>query len=463
MSGKADAPLVVVGDAILDIDAVGRAERLCPDAPVPVLDDLAERPRPGGAALAASLSAAGGERPVVLVTPLADDADAARLCEVLDGRVELVALPWAGSTPVKTRLRADGQTVARLDRGGAPGQVGPLPARARSVLADAAAVLVCDYGVGCTAAPQLREALSGAARRAPLVWDPHPRGQLPITGAQLATPNAREAAAFVPEVDGSGYSADRRRAELLVQRWGVHSVAVTRGADGALLSFGNGDSLAVPCSSPAAGDACGAGDCFAAAVADALADGAVLSEAVVAGVRTAERFVAAGGAAGVIDAADALATDAAADRPGDAPAVLAAVRRHGGRVVATGGCFDLIHAGHIATLRAARALGDCLIVCLNSDASVRRLKGEPRPLQPAADRARVLAALRCVDAVTIFDEDTPVRVLRDIRPDIWVKGGDYDGAWLPEAEVLREWGGEVVTVPYLSGRSTSGLVRLARR
>jgi rfaE bifunctional protein nucleotidyltransferase chain/domain len=137
------------------------------------------------------------------------------------------------------------------------------------------------------------------------------------------------------------------------------------------------------------------------------------------------------------------------------------VRARGGTVVATGGCFDLLHAGHVATLQAARRLGDRLVVCLNSDASVRRLKGAPRPLVPASDRARVLEALECVDAVVVFDEDTPAEALRRIRPDVWVKGGDYAGAHLPEQEVLAEWGGQAVAVPYLDGRSSTRLVRAA--
>jgi rfaE bifunctional protein nucleotidyltransferase chain/domain len=131
-------------------------------------------------------------------------------------------------------------------------------------------------------------------------------------------------------------------------------------------------------------------------------------------------------------------------------------------VVATGGCFDLLHAGHVATLEAARALGDCLVVCLNSDHSVRRLKGPERPLQPEADRARVLAALDCVDAVLVFDEDTPHEVLHRLRPHVWAKGGDYAGADLPEAPLLREWGGQAVVLPYLQGRSTTSLVETAR-
>jgi len=140
---------------------------------------------------------------------------------------------------------------------------------------------------------------------------------------------------------------------------------------------------------------------------------------------------------------------------------VAAMRARGATVVATGGCFDLLHAGHIETLRAARALGDYLVVCLNSDASVGRLKGAGRPLVPATDRVRVLEALECVDAVVVFDEDTPSAVLAKLQPQIWAKGGDYGGRTLPEASVLAEWGGQAVILPYLQGRSTSALVDAA--
>ena len=146
----------------------------------------------------------------------------------------------------------------------------------------------------------------------------------------------------------------------------------------------------------------------------------------------------------------------------DAAALAQKVRAAGGTVVATGGCFDLLHAGHVSLLETARSLGDCLIVCLNSDASVRRLKGAGRPLNHAADRVAVLAALGSVDAIAVFEEDTPCAVLDQLRPDIWVKGGDYDGRELPEAGLLETWGGVAVTVPYLSGRSTTRLAGAAR-
>jgi rfaE bifunctional protein nucleotidyltransferase chain/domain len=133
-------------------------------------------------------------------------------------------------------------------------------------------------------------------------------------------------------------------------------------------------------------------------------------------------------------------------------------------VVATGGCFDLLHIGHLATLQAARKLGDCLIVCLNSDDSVRRLKGADRPLTAETDRSRLLAALDCVDAVVVFDDLTPEPVLAWLRPDIWVKGGDYadGGPDLPEADLVRRWGGRTVIVPYLTGRSTTRTIAAAR-
>jgi rfaE bifunctional protein nucleotidyltransferase chain/domain len=132
-------------------------------------------------------------------------------------------------------------------------------------------------------------------------------------------------------------------------------------------------------------------------------------------------------------------------------------------VVATGGCFDLLHAGHVGLLRAARQLGDCLIVCLNSDQSIRRSKGPGRPIVPEADRRRVLEALSGVDAVAVFDEDTPNRLLEELRPHVWVKGADYTGLPLPETEVLAAWSGRVALLPYLTGRSTTNLVHAAGR
>jgi rfaE bifunctional protein nucleotidyltransferase chain/domain len=197
------------------------------------------------------------------------------------------------------------------------------------------------------------------------------------------------------------------------------------------------------------------------------------SEAVAEAVTHAAAFVAAGGAStvepgGLVGASDVRGGDVgevtiAADPAQAVQHMLQRVRAAGGRVVATGGCFDLLHAGHIGLLEAARSLGDALVVLINSDDSVRRLKGAGRPLQTQADRARILAALRCVDGVVAFAEDTPEQALAELRPDLWVKGGDYAGQELPEAGLVRSWGGQIVSVPYLAGRSTSDLVEQARR
>jgi rfaE bifunctional protein nucleotidyltransferase chain/domain len=254
----------------------------------------------------------------------------------------------------------------------------------------------------------------------------------------------------------------------LLSRWPVDGVAVTLGPHGTLLTQGSPAPLIVPARPVHVADTCGAGDMFAAAAANALSHGALPSEAVVTATRTASDFLAAGGV-GSLGPGTAAADSAPADldvstdtgTPAGAvtdPVALAGrVHAAGGTVVAAGGCFDLLHAGHVSLLQAARSLGDCLIVCLNSDASVRRLKGEGRPLNPAADRVSVLSALHCVDAVLVFGEDTPSAALQRLRPDVWVKGGDYEGQVLPEAALLSTWGGQAVTLPYLAGRSTTQL------
>jgi D-beta-D-heptose 7-phosphate kinase / D-beta-D-heptose 1-phosphate adenosyltransferase len=538
------APLVVVGDALLDRDLDGRAERLAPDAPVPVVDDPAERRRPGGAALAATLAATLGRRAVVLVTAVADDQAGAVLRGLLElAGVEVVDLGLDGQTPEKIRVRAEGRSLLRLDRATRPGRVGPVDRAGRRVLAGAAAVLVADYGRGLAAEPGVRAALAALPSRRPLVWDPHPRGATPVPGARLATPNRAEAAGFVPEVPGTGLAAVTARARLLADRWAAAGVAVTLGAGGALLVEGAGAPLVVPAPATTGGDPCGAGDRFSATAAGLLADGALPSEAVAGAVAAATAFVATGGAATVdlhpgaptplhiarsrLAAAGSAQAHLTSGDPGaphppgpvpgrrapgplspgaphpdpsvpgppvgerspspvvgdpdvhnpranpsltgpppptDSPqdralSLIAAVRAMGGTVVATGGCFDLLHAGHVATLRSARALGDCLVVCLNSDDSVRRLKGPERPLVPQADRVAVLEALGCVDVVVPFDERTPEAVLQRLRPDVFAKGGDYALADLPEAALLSSWGGQAVVLPYLEGRSTTQLMK----
>jgi rfaE bifunctional protein nucleotidyltransferase chain/domain/rfaE bifunctional protein kinase chain/domain len=457
-------PLVVVGDTLLDVDTTGRATRLSPDAPVPVLEDAEEVARPGGAGLAAVLAARDGCE-VRLVTAIGDDEPGRRLRRLLDDvpGLSVVALPSRGRTPVKHRIRADDHTIVRLDSGDHTADVARTTGAATAALSGAGGVLVADYGRGVTAVEGMRDLLESTARDHPLVWDPHPRGSRPVPGARLVTPNRDEAAVLARREgltveSGPGrpdLSAVRGWADALVRSWRVAAVAVTMGPHGALLSYGTGAPVAVPAPAVPAVDVCGAGDRFAATAAVALGAGAVTAEAVQAGVLAASQYVALCGPA-------SLRGDAPTAGGRESATELAERLRGRGVLVATGGCFDLLHAGHVATLRAARRLGDALVVCLNSDQSIRRIKGSDRPLVPAADRRRVLEAIEDVDAVVVFDEDTPDAVLRRLRPDVWAKGGDYAGSELPEASVLQEWGGQAVVLPYLPGRSTSELVLAAR-
>ncbi|MFG2001868.1 D-glycero-beta-D-manno-heptose 1-phosphate adenylyltransferase [Spirillospora sp. NPDC048911] len=455
------APLVVVGDALLDIDLAGTSRRLCPDAPVPVIERATELPRPGGAGLAALLAAAEG-REVVLVTALADDEPGRRLRALLEPHLDVAAFPLHGSTPCKVRVRAGGQSVARLDTGDGEARDGPVGPRVAEALGRAAAVLVSDYGRGVTRHAAVRALLAEVAPSVPVVWDPHPRGEAPVRGTRLLTPNQDEAARLAARddagIEGAGLSAATRRGRHLAERWGLEGVAVTLGAAGALLCNGAPEPFLAPAEA-APGDPCGAGDSFAARTTEALADGGSLTEAVSAGVRWASAFVKAGAACAV---AERLARTGSPrilpDRGEDAWDIIDRTRRAGGTVVATGGCFDLLHAGHVRLLEQARRLGDCLIVCVNSDDSVRRRKGPGRPVNQAADRVRVLRALKAVDAAVVFEEDTPVPLLEQLRPDIWVKGADYAGGPLPEAGTVRRHGGEVVLLPLLEGRSTTRLL-----
>ncbi|ELS58442.1 putative bifunctional synthase/transferase [Streptomyces viridochromogenes Tue57] len=304
----------------------------------------------------------------------------------------------------------------------------------------------------------------------PVVWDPHPRGRPPVPGVRLATPCAAEAHAFAGPADDTGEAGHgselhtaAQDAGRLVRAWRAASVAVTLGGRGALLSHG-ATPLLVPSPVTADGDACGAGDRFAATAAGLLADGELVETAVRGAVHAATRYVAEGGVRTLV--MDPAPTEPASppsegEPTDDALRTAARVRAAGGTVVAAGGCFDLLHAGHVALLQAARRTGDCLVVCVNSDASVRRRKGDGRPLVPEADRIRVLRALECVDAVAVFDEDTPERLLAELRPHIWAKGGDYAMAGLPEAPLVESWGGQVVLFPYLDGRSTTGIAERA--
>jgi rfaE bifunctional protein nucleotidyltransferase chain/domain len=456
--------LLIVGDALLDRDVEGRSERLCPDAPVPVVDQCRERTRPGGAGLAALLAATSGIE-VSLATALADDPPGRELARaLLAAGVDLIDLGLDGPTPEKIRVLDLGRPLLRLDRGGGGTAVDPAGSAAlAAAVRESAAILVSDYGNGVAALPGVREALAQRGGT-PLVWDPHPRGPEPIPGTDLATPNRDEAASRTGRRPEPGLAGTIDLATELARRWDAAAVAVTCGGDGVILAI-DGETLVFG-GEAVDGDPCGAGDRFAVEAAWCLACGGDPDLAVSIAAATATSFVAAGGARGIEppSAPDPLRA-AREEGVGAAPLSIAPAlrraeetRRAGGTVVATGGCFDLLHAGHLQTLRAARALGDCLVVLLNGDRSVARLKGPGRPMVGQLERAELLAALDCVDAVAIFDEETPIAALSALRPDVWAKGGDYELERLPEYEAISGWGGQVALLPFLAGKSTTRLI-----
>jgi rfaE bifunctional protein nucleotidyltransferase chain/domain/rfaE bifunctional protein kinase chain/domain len=443
--------ITVVGDVLLDVDLSGEATRLCPDAPVPVVDVSDVRRRAGGAGLVARMLAHDGHR-VTLVTVLSDD-DASLALEGALAGVRVVSGPSGVRTPVKTRVRAGRQPVVRVDEGCERPEVPAATAAMLGALDQAEVIVVADYGRGVAANRKIREVLEARSGDIPIVWDPHPSGAVPVPGVSVVTPNLSEA------VKAAGFGPGSTEAiaavgTTLLDRWQSQSVLVTMGEQGGLLSRPGTPPLSIPAPPTEVADPCGAGDRLAASLAVHLAEGRSLHDAAALAIREAAAFLGAGGVVSLPDR----------HRPvwhhkGDEDAVGLArrVRATGGTVVATGGCFDLLHAGHARTLSAARGLGDCLIVCLNSDESVHRIKGEQRPIVSQQDRAELLLALECVDAVLVFGEDTPEACLATLRPDVWVKGGDYRASELPETGLVESWGGRCVTVPFHPARSTSVL------
>jgi len=476
--------ILVIGDAILDTWLTGAANRISREAPVPVVEVTERRAVPGGAANAAVALAALGAR-TTLCALIGDDPEGAELCTALNERgVDTATLVvGARATASKQRVLGSGTVLARWDRAPRTAPSGPdattLAARVASALDERPdAVLVCDYDAGGVPDQVLAVLRGQRDRIGQLVVDAHWLARWAPLDPDLVTPNAAEATALLGEpVDTAPDRADRlcaRRAELL-RRASATAAVVTLDRDGALLLPAD---PAAPIHRVATNPApeeqtCGTGDVFAAALAAALGAGGRPSAIPLAVVRFAQAAAeAAIRAAAERPGTAALTAEAMAARlaparrtPLDTDALIAAVaehRRAGRRIVFTNGCFDVLHRGHVAYLERAKQLGDVLIVALNSDGSVTRLKGPERPVNPVADRASVIAALRCVDHVVVFEEDTPVRLLELVRPEVYAKGGDYTAAMLPETPVVRRLGGEVRVLDYLSDHSTSAIVRRIR-
>src|SRR4051794_12325823 len=468
--------VLVLGEAMVDGYLTGVAERISREAPVPIVALESRVDAPGGAANAAVNLAALGARPALL-SVVGADAAAERLRTALaatgvpDGDL-LVASNR--STLAKERVLADGHMLVRLDTGTTSPVAGAteraLIERLERAWCDAEAVIVSDYDYGVIT-PAVVAALAELARRdpRPLVVDardPSRYRSLPVTAVK---PNYAEAARLLGEAERRGPLLREAQvlaaADRLHDATGARIVAVTLDRDGVLVLEQGQRPYRTSARPQSNGSAAGAGDTFVASLTLALLAGASTPEAAELAAVAASVVVARPGTAAcsLEDLLDAV--EAPAKRVADGAAIgrlAEAYRRQGRRLVFTNGCFDILHRGHVAYLNRAKALGDVLIVGVNSDASVRRLKGADRPLNPLDDRLLVLEALTCVDHVVAFDEDRPDALLRAVRPDVFAKGGDYRRDTLPEAGLVESMGGTIQILPLVEDRSTTGLIARVR-
>jgi D-beta-D-heptose 7-phosphate kinase/D-beta-D-heptose 1-phosphate adenosyltransferase len=477
---------LVIGDAMLDTYYEGTAERLCGEGPIPVVRKTAEFHAPGGAAnTAANLRALGAHVAYLGVTgaDAAGEALRAALCERGVAATRLVA-DVGTATSHKLRILADGQYVVRFDEGG---EGGILPATERALLAhleDAYpacdVVVISDYGYGAASDTLLArlDALR-AARPTPLVVDSKRLARFQALHATVVTPNhlearmllSREATTPDEALPGDRRALAAQLAPRLLEMLGCEHVAVTLAGDGVYLRSANGVAAHVPAHPVARASDVGAGDSFTAALALALAAGAEIAEAVrigieAAGIAVTKRWTS------VVEARELLRrvslrerSDAATREGGTSRgralmrvlATLDSARRAGKSVVFTNGIFDILHAGHIELLRQAKALGDVLVVGVNSDRGAAAGAHAGRPINSERDRLALVAALDVVDHALLFDDETPAELIRALRPDIHVKGGDYADMALPEADAVAAGGGRVVILP-LAGDAGTGAV-----
>ncbi|MEY4066271.1 MAG: hypothetical protein RIR26_2479 [Pseudomonadota bacterium] len=482
-----NSSIFVVGDIVLDCYIQGSVSRLSPEAPVPVVLEGERRYVLGGAANVAANIASIGAR-AVLCGRIGRDADAGMVRDVcLQLGVESSALIESESLPTtrKTRVLAGYQQLVRIDRE----QVAPLSSTEeqkvilhfeRFLAAPGARGLVLsDYGKGVLS-HQLCRQLIETARRAgvPVVTDPKSADLSRYHGTTIIKPNLKEgrellrswsatatAAGFEEEVTLICETvAKQASADAVVLSLSEHGVALKDTKESELRRYAS-RALQVA-------DVSGAGDTMVAFLAMAVASGSSFASATeIANVAAA--LVCAKLGTATLSSSELL--QAMTSTPGlrsahspkilpieSLPALAQTLRRNGRKIVFTNGCFDLLHMGHVDLLERARALGDVLIVGLNTDASIRRLKGPERPVQTFESRSRVLAGLASVDFVIGFDQDTPVDLIRTLVPHVLVKGGDYTVASVVGHEIVLASGGKVEILSLVPGHSTTGLVEKAR-
>lgn len=460
------ARVLLVGDVMLDRYWAGGTKRISPEAPVPVVDVNDFRALPGGAANVALNVATLGARATLIGMVGADEAaDVLRTgLESAGVAHDLVTVPGS-PTITKMRVLSRNQHLMRLDieDGFTTADHAPLLERVRARVTEADVVVISDYAKG-TLGPAVRDVIA-IARDAGcrVLVDPKGDDFERYRGAHLITPNRGE----FERVVGSCADVEtlEARARELVGGLGLDALLVTRSEEGLSLIASDERGLHIPAHRLEVFDVTGAGDTVIGVIAAASAAGVALADAVRLANHAAAIVVSRLGASQVTfdELRHAVET---VDRPGDRRIVDAAglvteveaARGRGERVVMTNGCFDLLHVGHLESLRAMRALGDRLVVAVNDDASVARLKGPERPVTPLADRMAMLVALDCVDLVAPFSEDTPAELIARVRPDVLAKGGDYEPESIAGYDAVTAYGGEVRVVDYASGYSTTDLI-----
>ncbi|MDH4121060.1 MAG: D-glycero-beta-D-manno-heptose-7-phosphate kinase [Deltaproteobacteria bacterium] len=459
--------VLVVGDLMLDRYYWGEVNRVSPEAPVPVVKVGREETRLGGAANVANNLAALGCKVWVCGLTGVDDMgrEVRRMLGEIGADTSAVLSDPARPTGVKLRILAQHQQMLRCDwEQAAPlGEklLGDLLARLEPLMAKVDGVIVSDYGKGLITRGLMEALLALAGRHGRKVTvDPKGMDYSRYKGAACLTPNEHEASMVTHQPilnDQDALTVARR----LMDMCALESVCVTRGAKGVLTARKSGEWRQLAAQAREVYDVTGAGDTFI----------SLFSALLFAGVEPFECVRLANLGAGIVVGKLGTATVTTAEilsQDGhpfrfhtlhDIGETAERLRQEGKRIVFTNGCFDLLHAGHIQYLKDSKARGDVLIVGLNSDDSVRRLKGPTRPVIGEEDRAHVLGALEAVDHVVIFGEDTPLEVIKRVRPHVLTKGADYTVDQVVGADLMAQWGGVVELIPLKENRSTSGIIR----
>jgi D-beta-D-heptose 7-phosphate kinase / D-beta-D-heptose 1-phosphate adenosyltransferase len=458
------ARVLVVGDVMLDRYWHGRATRISPEAPVPVVKVSGREDRPGGAGNVALNAAALGAAAIV-VGIIGQDEAGDELAARLAGAGVLCDFQRSEAAPtiMKLRVISQHQQLIRADfeQDYSDADVSAMTDRAEKALADAQVLVLSDYGKGALADTQ-RLIRAARARGVPVIVDPKGHDFSKYRGATVITPNLSEFEAIVGPCSSEEDLVSRGRE--LALNLDLEALLITRGEHGMTLLRPDAAELHLPARAREVFDVTGAGDTVVSVLAAALAAGSPLPEATAMANLAAGLVVAKLGTAAISgpELRRAIQREEGTGRGAMTAEQLAVAvedaRAHGERIVFTNGCFDIIHAGHVGYLAEARRLGDRLIVAINDDDSVKRLKGPGRPINPVDRRMAVLAGLEAVDWVVSFAEDTPENLLRLLRPDVLVKGGDYSIAQVVGGEFVQNYGGDVRVLAFLDNCSTSAIV-----